>query len=106
MITCEIDGIWCPKCRKMHPTLFWHDKYKDYELNRKENFEENKKKRPLLFKNSEFIDNLSSKNLEQMQMEDNCIICGTKTFFKDITTQHYVCCDECKYEDEKINLDM
>ena len=36
MIKIEIDGIWCKKCQELHPTLFWHEKYNDYELNRKE----------------------------------------------------------------------
>ena len=32
MICIEPDGIWCKKCQKMHPTLFWHEKYNDYAV--------------------------------------------------------------------------
>ena len=44
MINCVLDGIWCPKCKTLHPTLYWHNKYNDYLLNRKEQFEEMKNK--------------------------------------------------------------
>ena len=40
MICCDSDGIWCPKCRQMHPSLYWHEAYTDYLLDRKEKWEE------------------------------------------------------------------
>ena len=81
MICIEPDGIWCKKCQKMHPTLFWHEKYNDYELSRKERWFE------------------SIKGLKQEEQEGNCVICNTPTFFKTIETDNYVCCDECKYKE-------
>lgn len=30
MVNIEIDGIYCPKCNDLHPTLSWHEKYIDY----------------------------------------------------------------------------
>lgn len=29
-----LDGCGCPKCKDFHPTVFWHKKYDEYELNR------------------------------------------------------------------------
>ena len=106
MITCEIDGIWCPKCRELHPTLMWHEKYNDYELNRKERFEENKRKRPNLFKDAKYVDNLYIKELEEMKEQGNCIVCNDLTYFKDLKLGNYVCSDECKYKNRENKKDM
>lgn len=103
MINCVLDGIWCPKCKTLHPTLYWHNKYNNYLLNRKEQFEEIKKQRPQLLKDAKYIDTLPSKNLEEEKIEGNCIICNSKTFFKSTLTNHYICSDECKYKDVELN---
>ena len=101
MIICEPDGIWCSKCKTLHPTLFWHEKYNDYELNRKENFEENKRKRPQLFKDASYIDYLPQKNLFENKEMGKCIICGELTYFQHTLTNNFVCSDECKYKDKE-----
>ena len=98
MIDIEIDGIWCPECRKLHPTLFWHDKYDTYELNRYERWIMEKKKRPKLFENADYEDDLPVKDLEECDM-GKCVICGALTHFRRLSNKHYVCCDECKYAD-------
>ena len=96
MIFCDIDGIWCPKCRQMHPSLYWHKAYNDYLLDRKQKWEENKKKRPNLFGNAEYTDLLPRMGLIEEEDEGECCICKRQTFFKDINTKKYVCSNECK----------
>ena len=98
MINVQIDGIWCKKCQQIHPTLFWHEKYDNYELNRKVKWLENMKKH---FPNEklEYKDTLYIKDLEECNNIGSCIICGTKTHFKHTTTKNYICSDECKYKD-------
>lgn len=103
MINCEIDGIWCPKCKELHPTLYWHQKYNDYLLNRREVFEENKKKRPKLFGDAEYTDSLFMKELEESSEMGKCVCCEGETFFKNTKTGNFVCSDECKYKDNEMN---
>lgn len=100
MINIEIDGIWCKKCQELHPTLFWHEKYNDYELNRKEKWKEMMKKH-FPNENVEYKDTLPIKNLEECKEQGSCIICNTLTYFKHTITNHYVCSDECKYKDKE-----
>ena len=99
MICIEPDGIWCKKCQKMHPTLFWHEKYNDYELSRKEKWFESIKRFKTYITEKDYIDSLPTKGLKQEEQEGNCVICNTPTFFKTIETDNYVCCDECKYKE-------
>lgn len=100
MVNVYIDGIWCNDCRRMHPTLKWHQKYNEYELNRKEKWEEEKAKRPSLFNDAEYEDTLSVKGLIENESEQPCIICGHDTYFSNIKTGNYVCSDKCKYADD------
>lgn len=41
-IDIEIDGVYCPKCNDLHPTLMWHNKYNNY-LNKDKWIQEYKK---------------------------------------------------------------
>ena len=99
MICIEPDGIWCKKCQKMHPTLFWHDKYNDYELFRKEQWIKSMKSFIENVNEDDYIDSLPIKGLKEENIEGKCIICNSSTFFKTIKTNNYVCCDECKYKE-------
>lgn len=98
MINIEIDGIWCPNCRHFHPTLFWHEKYDSYKMDRYEHWLKNKEKRPLLFQNTEYEDTLPVLDLEECDI-GLCVICKTPTHFKRLSNGHYVCSDECKFAD-------
>ena len=93
------DGFYCKACNDFHPTLKWHEKYDEYLLDRKEQWEMNKKKRPNLFKNAIYVDSLNVHELEEERIQEKCFICGNKTHFKNILTGHYVCSNECKYKD-------
>ena len=99
MINVKLDGIYCKECNTLHPTLFWHKKYNDYELNREENYHKMMIKH---FPNIEYTykDNLYIKNLEETKELNECVICKTLTYFKHISTNNYVCSDECKYKDK------
>ena len=92
-----IDGIWCRKCRDLHPTLYWHDKYDDYLLDRREQWEESKKKRPALYGDAEYVDDLPVHGLKQEDVRGPCAVCGCETYFKHLQMDKYVCSDECKY---------
>lgn len=99
MITVYDDGVWCKKCNKFHPTLMWHEKYNNYELNRREEWEKSIEKHFPMYKDTaEFIDSLPIKGLMEDSVEGECEICKDKTFFRELTTKKYVCSDECKYK--------
>lgn len=104
-IMVDIDGIWCKKCQKMHPTLMWHEKYNDYELDRYEKWKKMIDKHFPNLKDGdvypEFKDSLSVKGLKENNEKGVCIICKTPTYFKSLKTDEFVCCDECKYINEK-----
>ena len=97
MVTVKIDGIWCKKCRKNHPTLYWHKKYDEYELNRKERWE--KVALRIHIDKETYQDNLFVKGLVEVAEPGNCNICGCLTHFKTIETDNFVCGDECKYKE-------
>lgn len=102
MVDIEIDGIYCPKCRELHPTLFWHDKYNEYLMpsicynNRRaagarfgieysdEECQEAYRKR------------LDLMQIDLMEYNGACVICSSTTRFIDIRTKKFVCSDECK----------
>jgi len=107
-IDIEIDGIYCPKCKCLHPTLFWHEKYCNY-LD-KEKWIENHQKTIQKFRNLydgdidfnlAYKQELASKNLLLSNVEGNCVICGCKTIFVHSKTDNFVCSDECKCIDKK-----
>lgn len=99
MVNVIIDGIWCDKCKEMHPYLFYHEKFDDYELNRKEQWEKSINKH---FSNEhiEYVDTLPMKGLKEENTPGKCIICNTLTHFKNLETDHYVCSNECKIKDK------
>lgn len=96
-INVVIDGIYCKRCNDLHPTLYWHNKYDDYLLDRREKWEKDKKKRPKLYGNVEYNDPLPTYGLKQEETRGPCVICGYETFFKSLETDEYVCSNECKY---------
>ena len=107
-IDIEIDGIYCSKCKCLHPTLFWHEKQSGY-LD-KEIWIENYQKTIYKFRNlyDDVIDfnlaykqELIIKKLFLSDVEGNCVICGCKTKFVHSKTNNFVCSDECKCIDKK-----
>ncbi len=99
MICIQPEDIWCKKCNKFHPTLMWHEKYNSYELDRKKQWENTIEKHfPMYKESATFIDCLHIKGLKEDENLGKCEICGSNTFFRELTTDKYVCCDECKYK--------
>ena len=108
-VNIEIDGIYCPQCKVLHPTLMWHEKYNDYldkdtyikeciiSLKR---FNINETDGELL---KSYYDYLKAKGIELSQESHKCCICGCNTRFINKKTSHYVCSDECQYQDLNIN---
>lgn len=99
MITVEIDGYYCKTCQQWHSLLSRHEKFDSYLLNRKEKFEEAKKKRPMLFGDAEFVDTLPARKLEENNAQEPCAVCGDLTFFRNAITKHFVCSEKCRYAD-------
>lgn len=102
MVNIEIDGIYCPKCRELHPTLFWHHKYNEYlmpsycyDVSRvavarfgytcsDEECRERYQKR------------LDFKQIKLMKHKGECSVCSAVTSFFDINMEQFVCSDECQ----------
>ena len=110
MIDIILDGFYCKKCKEMHPTLFWHEKYNDYET---KDIEEFKKKiqRFGSFPNeieyiTKFKESLAIKGLEKCDELGYCYICNYETFFKSTRSGHFICSNECKYKDNNIKNSM
>lgn len=106
-IDIEIDGIYCPKCNTLHPTLMWHEKYDNY-LNKSQWIKVHKKS--LLRFQIEtsddqviklYTEHLSSMGLLLADHSDKCIICSSTTQFINTSSGHFICSDECKYEDNE-----
>lgn len=103
----EIDGVYCPKCNDLHPTLMWHEKYNDYL--KKDKWVQEYKKSLLRFKlkisNNEAIQqyekHVDAKDIIQKDYTGECIICSTLTHFINKKTENFVCSDECKYKDDE-----
>ena len=109
MVDIEIDGIYCSRCNTLHPTLFWHKKYKEY-MNRHDYYEERKKAcerfRMECSDEScevEYQHHLALKKIKLVEQPGNCAVCGTLTNFIDVYTETYVCSDECAWEIRKNN---
>ena len=97
------DGVWCTKCRKFHPTLFWHKPYEEYATWKHEDeiWEETRKRFHLT---DEQVDECRSENLRHRSFREtdtlgNCVVCGAETHFVSKKTSNYVCRDQCLYED-------
>ena len=95
MLDIQVDGIWCPKCKTLHPTLYWHDKYDDWLKNKKERHPSICEKFGI---NIDYLHGLSIVECET----SNCIVCGAKTNYADEETGNPVCSDECKYNSKNI----
>ena len=50
-----------------------------------------------------YYDYLKAKGIELSQESHKCCICGCNTRFINKKTSHYVCSDECQYQDLNIN---
>ncbi len=104
-IDIEIDGVYCPKCNDLHPTLMWHKKYNVY-LNKDEWIQEYKKSL-LRFKleipDTEAIQqyekHVNAKDIIQKDYTGECIVCSSLTNFINKKTENFVCSDECRYKD-------
>lgn len=104
-IDIEIDGIYCPKCKQMHPTLYWHDKYDSYL-----NFSLWKETYSISLSRfgkaaipevvvKEYENCLRIRDLQLSEKRRQCIICSHETLFVNRETNNAVCSDECQYRD-------
>lgn len=107
MINIELDGIYCPKCNDLHPTLNWHEKYDDYltediwtesYLRALKRFSEKSSPQEL---HERYESNLKSLGIIISGNKEPCSICGEYTEFVNVETNHYVCSDECRYKDNE-----
>lgn len=114
MINLVVDGIWCNRCKKFHPTLMWHEKYGQGETDAGmiAGLKNNAKVRPKLFGLSEdmdedekarILDGIIEMNLRLKQIYDTdvgeCVICGCLTTNASKKTGRHVCSDECLYKE-------
>ena len=90
MIDIEIDGVWCPKCKTLHPTLYWHEKYDNWLVKRKEKHPEICQRFGI---NTNYLDGMSV--IESKG--GKCVVCGCDTDYADKKTRVSVCSDECRY---------
>ena len=101
MVNIEIDGIYCPKCKELHPTLFWHDKYNEY-LMPSDCYEKHRAigaRFGITYSDEEcqeeYQKRLDSMQIKLMEYERKCTICNAVTKFMTTNTNQYVCSDEC-----------
>ena len=109
-IDIEIDGVYCPKCNDLHPTLMWHKKYNDY-LNKDEWIQEYKEallRFKLEISDTEAIEryyeHIEALDIIQKDYSGECIVCSTLTSFINKKTGNFVCSDECKYKDNETKI--
>lgn len=107
-IDVEIDGIYCPKCHELHPTLHWHDKYEEY-LERNQWIRSHKKavERFKISLSPEqlskaYDDHLGVLGLILDETHGECVVCANHTHFRHAVTGHFLCSDECMYTDWRI----
>lgn len=110
-----IDGIYCPKCRELHPTLFWHEKYDDYKDTKPEEvwikehimrarvygFNCTKEQARLLYREEK-----RRSPVCRMEKAGKCAVCAYPTRFIHKATGRFVCSDECRYEDHPNPLSL
>ena len=96
------DGVYCPQCKDVHPTLKWHEKYDDYEMREtmRAEWEAAVAKRPNLLGGTLFEDfyRWNSRGLVEHEESSPCAVCGCATHFSDPDSGFCVCGDECRYE--------
>ena len=101
MVNIEIDGIYCSKCRGLHPTLYWHDKYDEYltPCDCSKKYKAVVVRFGIEYNDEEFKKayqkRLDSKQIKMMERVSKCTICTSVTKFVDVNTGKYVCSDEC-----------
>ena len=108
------DGIWCPDCRKFHPTIMWHRKYneKDSQICFREKIKRKSGERPKLFgildhmseaEKNRILEEVIAANLENKPIADaeigECVICGSPTAFISKQTGRHICSDECLHKE-------
>lgn len=103
MITVDIDGVYCPKCKDLHPTLYWHKKYMDY-LTKSDSYESYRKagaRFGVVFTDEEcekeYLFHLKNRKIICKDEAGNCTICGCQTNFMSSEKGQYICSDECHY---------
>lgn len=101
MVNIEMDGIYCPKCRDLHPTLFWHDKYNDYLMPSICYDKQRVACARIGYTYSDeecretYQKGLEFKQIKLMKHVGECVVCFAVTNFIDINTEQFVCSDEC-----------
>lgn len=101
MICCEIDGIYCPKCREFHPSLYWHEKYNEY-LMPNQCYERYRAARARFGAETsdeecqaDYQLRLKLKKINYMENKGTCVICSTITNFAGVDRGEYICSDKC-----------
>ncbi len=101
MVNIEIDGIYCPKCRELHPTLFWHHEYNEYLMPRHcyDELRAAGARFGYTYSDEEcqemYQKRLDFKQIKLMKHAGECAICSAVTSFIAILTEQFVCSDEC-----------
>ena len=106
MLCEKIDGIYCDKCKTMHPTLFWHELYDDYRKPLEEYIpyikQMHERFAQMTITDAEAIEHYNDLmrilKLERCDEKGKCEICGTLTHYKYTPANKYICSDKCKYE--------
>lgn len=101
MINIEMDGVYCPKCKTLHPKLFWHEKFNDYFMP----FMEYERLKTVF---TRFGVEISDEECKQQYMEralaigisfvecvEQCVLCNVTTNFIEVDSGHFVCSEEC-----------
>lgn len=98
-INIEIDGVYCPRCNDLHPTLLWHERYDNYakaEIRLAE-WQRARAERSLLFGDCD-PPAVSSAcfGVVENDRKAPCVMCGVTTCFTDEESGERVCCAECR----------
>lgn len=106
-ISIEIDGVYCPKCNDMHPTLMWHEKYNDY-ISKTKHVDSIIKSCKIFGVNisldtayKNYAEHLNFLGIDETEIIKKCVMCSAETRFKNIKTNNYVCSNKCRYADDK-----
>lgn len=101
MVCVEIDGIYCPKCRDFHPTLYWHRKYNEY-LMPSQCYKSHRAARARFGAKTsdeecqaDYQQRLEWKKINYIENAGTCVICSTTTNFMVVDRGEYICSDEC-----------
>lgn len=107
MLCTEEGGFYCDKCRKVHPSLYWHEIYDEY-LKSPEEYIPFVKEMTKRFADGAILSDKEAMEdyeeymkileLEKCKEAGACSFCGTKTHYKHTPTNLYVCSDKCKHK--------